>query len=208
MAITGEVGAIYVSKIEVPPQVFTDKPTTADALKKRYQITDSAYRYWSPEEAITVKVDGQTVTSGFTLEYVGGFVEFTSPLDEEEVTVSGSALTLTQAGGFFNWTVDGDAETLDATTFDVDNPADRGWKRFIQGLKNWSGSAEAFWGDTRFFDSLGKLLVVKLFVDSGPSLKCLEGFAVISSDGIEVDVGGIVQHTIDFTGSGNLYVRF
>jgi hypothetical protein len=208
MAITGEVGAVFVSKAETAPQAFADKPTTGDADKKRYQVTDPNFRYWSPDDPVTVEVDGDVVTSGFTLEYAGGFVVFPESQGDAEVTVSGKALTLIQAGGFFNWSVDGEAETIDVTTFDVEEPEDKGWKRFIQGLKGWSGSAEAYWGDRRFFDSLGKLLVIKLFVDSGASQACLEGFAIINGDGLKTDVGGVVEESVDFTGSGPLYPRF
>jgi len=48
---------------------------------------------------------------------------------------------MVQAGGFFNWSVDGDADDEDATTF-----ASGGWKEFDRTLLSWSGSAEAHWG--------------------------------------------------------------
>lgn len=207
-AITGEVGAVYVSKAEVAPQAFVDEPTTPDATRKRYQVTDPALRYWSPASPVIVKVDGEVVSSGFSLEYVGGFVVFDVAQGDGEVTVSASALTLIQAGGFFNWSVDFESDIHDVTTFDVETPEEKGWRKYVQGLKGWSGSAEAYWGNTRFFDSLGKLLVIKLFIDSGVSQACLEGFAVINGEGIEASVDEIIQETVDFTGSGPLYPRF
>jgi hypothetical protein len=57
------------------------------------------------------------------------------------------------------------------------------------------------------FDSLGKTVVVKLFVDAGPAQDCLEGFAIINGEGIENPVDGLVQESIDFTGTGPLYIR-
>ena len=137
------------------------------------------------------------------MEYVGGFVVFDTALGANDtVTVSGKALTLIQAGGFFNWSIDGDADDADATTF-----ASQGWKEFARTLKGWSGSAEAYWGDTQFFDSLGKTVVVKLFVDAGEAQDCLEGFAIINGDGIENPVDGLVQESVEFTGTGPLYLR-
>ena len=203
MAITGKVGAVYTSEAGIAPIVFVNEPTTADAQFKRYQVTDPDFRYWEPAEPVTVSVGGNAVSSGFTLERAGGFVEFEEArAPGDVVTVSGQALTLTQAGGFFDWSVDGDGDDEEATTFQS-----QGWKEFVRTLKSWSGSADAYWGSERFFDSLGHLIVVKLFIDSGAAQSCLEGFALVSGDGIEAPVEGLVQESVDFTGTGPLYLR-
>ena len=201
MAITGMVGGVYVSDVSIPPVPFLDVTTIADAGNKRFQVVDPALRYWPLDAAIIVKVDGVEVTTGFKLERAGGFVEF-DKASGAMVTISGTALTLAQAGGFFNWSIDGDGDDAEATTF-----ASQGWKEFVRTLNGWSGSAEAYWGDTRFFEALGKVVVVKLFVDAGPAQSCMEGFAIISGEGIEVPVEGLVQENIDFTGTGPLYIR-
>jgi hypothetical protein len=203
MAISGMTGAVYVSDVNTAPVSFSDKPCTGDTERKRYQITDANLRYWDPDTPITVKKKGSVVTTGFTLEYVGGFVVFDTALGvDDTVTVSGKSLTLVQAGGFFNWSVDGDADDAEATTFESG-----GWKEYKRALVGWSGSAEAYWGDTQFFNSLGKTVVVKLYIDAGPSQDCLEGFAIINGEGIESPVDGLVQETVDFTGTGPLYIR-
>ena len=204
MAITGMTGAVYVSDVNAAPESFNDEPCSAvDAQRKRYQIDDPDLMYWDPDYPVLVEVNEEPVLSGFTLEHAGGYVVFDEALDgEDEVTVSGKALTLTQAGGFFNWSIDLDGEDADATTF-----ASGGWKEFARTLKGWSGSAEAYWGDTQFYDSLGKTVVVKLFIDAGPNQDCLEGFAIINGEGIENPVDGLVQESIDFTGTGPLYIR-
>jgi len=203
MAISGMTGAVYVSDVNTAPVSFSVKPCTGDTERKRYQITDANLRYWDPDTPITVKKKGSVVTTGFTLEYVGGFVVFDTALGvDDTVTVSGKSLTLVQAGGFFNWSVDGDADDAEATTFESG-----GWKEYKRALVGWSGSAEAYWGDTQFFNSLGKTVVVKLYIDAGPSQDCLEGFAIINGEGIENPVDGLVQETVDFTGTGPLYIR-
>ena len=203
MAVVGLTGAVYVSDVNTASVSFSDKPCTGDTERKRYQVNDSSLRYWDPDTPVLVEVNGASVSTGFVLEYAGGFVVFDTALGADDaVTVSGKALTLAQAGGFFNWSVDGDADDAEATTF-----ASNGWKEYKRVLVGWSGSAEAYWGDTQFYDSLGKTVVVKLFVDAGPSQKCLEGFAIINGDGIENPVDGLVQETVDFTGTGPLYVR-
>lgn len=203
MAITGMTGAVYVSDVNTAPVSFNDEPCIGDVLNKRYQIEDPQLMYWDPETPVLVEVDGVPVTTGFTLERAGGYVVFEDALNPlEEVTVSGKALALIQAGGFFNWSIDGDGEDADATTF-----ASQGWKEFKRTLKSWSGSAEAYWGDRQFFDSLGQRVVLKLFIDAGPSQECFEGFAIINGEGIENPVDGLVQETVDFTGTGPLYLR-
>lgn len=203
MAISGKIGAVYVSDVNTAPVSFTDQATTKDATLTRYQVTNIAYRYWPLDAAITVKKNTSPVTSGFTLERAGGYVVFNTPLQATDVvTVSGQALTMIQCGGFFNWSVDCEADTAEVTTF-----ASNGWKEFLATVKGWSGSAEAYWGDKRFFDSLGQIIVVKLFIDSGASQKCLEGFAVVTSDGIETATDDIVQESVDFEGVGPLYFR-
>ena len=203
MAIAGKVGAVCVSDVNTAPVSFSDEPCTGDLQRKRYQIDDVALRYWDPNTPIIVEVDAVPVASGFALELAGGYIAFEDALlVENVVTVSGKALTLIQAGGFFNWNVDGDADNADATTFKSE-----GWKEFVRTLKDWSGSAGAYWGDTQFYDSLGQLVVVKLYINSGPSQDCLEGFALINGDGIEAPVDGLIEESIDFTGTGPLYVR-
>ena len=203
MAIAGKLGAVYVSDIVVAPVAFTTQATTKNAANTRYQVTNAAFWYWPLDAAITVLKNAVPVTTGFTLERAGGFVVFSPALlGTDVVTVTGSALTLVQAGGFFNWSVDAEGETAETTTY-----ASAGWKEFSQVIKGWSGNAEAYWGNDRFFKSLGQIIVVKLFVDTGASQRCLEGFALITSDNIESAVDEIVQESVDFTGVGPLYPR-
>ncbi|MFY9189418.1 MAG: hypothetical protein WAO22_09225 [bacterium] len=203
MAITGMTGAVYVSDVNAAPVPFTDKPCTGDSEGKRYRIDDPDLRYWDPSAPVLLEVNGAPVATGFKLESAGGYVVFEDALSAgAEVTVSGQALTMVQAGGFFNWSIDGDADDEDATTF-----ASGGWKEFVRTLNGWSGSAEAHWGDHRFFESLGKTVVVKLFTNAGEAQDCLEGYAIITGDGIESPVEGLVDESVDFTGTGKLYIR-
>lgn len=200
MAITGMTGAVYVG---ADPVSFSNKPCTGDDESKRYQIDDTTLRYWDLMSPVEVKVDGDVVTEGFKIEHICGCIVFDEELDDDpDVTVSGKALTLVQAGGFFNWSLDGDADDADATTF-----ASGGWKEFVRTLIGWNGTAEAYWGDYRFFESLGKTVILKLYTDAGDAQDCFEGFAIISDEGIESPVEGLVGESIDFTGTGRLYIR-
>ena len=201
MAITGMTGAVYVSDVTAPLKSFTDEACTGDNENKIFQIDNDTLRYWDPDAEVVIKVDGAKVTTGFFIERIGGRVIFESAITDD-VTVSGKALTLIQAGGFFNWSVDATKEEAETTTF-----GSKGWKEFLGTLKGWSGSADAYWGDEQFISSLGKTVVVKLFTGAGDAQDCFEGFAVITGDGIEVPVDGIVEESVDFTGVGPLYIR-
>ena len=202
MAIVGMVGAVYASAV-AEPTAFIDEATTADVTKKRYQVTDSALRYWPPDQTITVKKNGVIITTGFSLERAGGVVVFADALSVDDVVlVSGASLAIAECGGFFNWSIDTESDTEEVSTFSSD-----GWKEFKQTLNNWSGSAEAYWGDDNFMASVGELLVVKLFVDAGVAKQCFEGFAIVSGDSIETPTEGIVNESIDFQGTGPLYLR-
>ena len=213
MAITGMTGAVYVSDVNEPLNPFTELATECvDPLeRKHFRVIDDEYRYWplDPAEAqirVWTKEDEEEweeYEGAYTVIPIGGCVIFEEAIPADvEVGFWGNALTLIQAGGFFNWSIDLDGEDAEATTFQSG-----GWKDFVRTLKGWSGSAEAYWGDTRFYDSLGKTVVVKLFVDAGEAQDCLEGFAIINGEGIENPVDGLVQETVDFTGTGPLYIR-
>lgn len=203
MAIAGRVGAVWISDINVAPTAFTTQATTADGARLRYQVTNGAFRYWPLDATITVFRNAVPVTTGFTLERAGGFVVFdVAQGGGDTITVSGSALTVITAGGMFNWSVEPEAESADATTF-----ASNGWKEFRQTDRAWSGSAEAFWGGDQLFKSWGNIIVVRLFVDAGASQRCYEGFALITTDSVESPVDGLIEESIDFEGIGPLYFR-
>lgn len=107
--------------------------------------------------------------------------------------------TAVQVGGFFNWSLDTDADDEDATTYESE-----GWKEFARTLKGWTASASAYWGDSEFYKKVGKTLFVKLFINSGTKQDRLEGYALVSSDSIDTPVDGLVEESIDFTGTGEL----
>lgn len=201
MALAGKVGAVHV-QTSAAPVAFVDEATTGDAAKKRYTINNAAKRYWDKNTAITVKKNAVVQTSGFTIEYAGGVVVFDVALTTEAITVSGSSLTVAQAGGFFNWSADLGAEMSDVTTF-----ASNSWKEHIPTIKEFSGSAEAYWGDDTFFNKLGMEVVVVLYADAGSAKIRFEGFAIIIGDSIETSVDAVIQESINFQGVGPLYYR-
>lgn len=202
MAISGKVGAVF-AQTATAPGAFVDAATTANATYTRYTITDATKRYLDKSQSITVKKNGVAQTTGFTVENPGGVVVFSAPLlATDVVTVSGSALTVAQAGGFFTWSLEPEQDLQDVTTF-----ASGGWKENELTLRGFKGSAEAFWGNGDFFNRLGQEVVVVLYVDSGASKNRYEGFGIISADGVEANVEDIIKESVEFTGVGQLYYR-
>lgn len=201
MALHGKLGAVYVQTSDAPV-AFTDEATTADATLKRFTIANDTKRHWDKNTDVVVKKNGTVVTDGFHLEYAGGAVIFDdAQLITDEVAVSGSCVTVTQAGGMFNWTVDLAVDTQEKTTFISGD-----WREFEATLVSFSGSAEAYWGDDQFFQALGEEMIVVLYVEeNGPV--AYEGYAIFTGDGITADVNELIKEDIEFTGDGPIHYR-
>ena len=204
MALSGKVAAVY-QQTTAAGAAFVDEATTPDATYTRYQITNTAYRYWDRTEPVTVKKNGVIQTSGFTLEYLSGYVVFAAALlSTDVVTVSGTALNVAQVAGMFNWKLDIEQVLAETTTF-----ADGGWKTFAPLLRGFSGSAEAYWANSDQFNLLTSKddVILILYVDSGTSKRRYEMFAQLVKNGINVPVNEFIKESIDFTGDGSLYYR-
>jgi hypothetical protein len=201
MAIAGKLGAVYVQTTDAAT-AFTNEATTKNGDFTRWTITAATKRYWDKDTAVTVKKNGGTITTGFTIEYVGGVIVFNPAiLTSDVITVSGKYWTVSQVGGFFNWSLDAAVATEEATAFGDS------FKGYVPTLAEWSGSAEKYWGDAAFLTALGTEVVVVLYADASSSYARYEGFAVITADGAETPVDGLITETIDFTGNGALYYR-
>lgn len=202
MAIAGKLGAVYVQTTDAAITFTTEATTANGTAYTRYSIAAPAKRYWDKNSAVTVKKNGSTITTGFTIEYVGGVVVFAVALiNTDVITVSGKYWTVSQVGGFFNWSLDIAMATEEVPTFGDT------FKSYMPTLYEWSGSAEKYWGDNAFLTAIGTEVVVVLYADSASTMARYEGFAVITADGIEDAVDGIITETLDFTGNGSLYFR-
>lgn len=198
MALSGKIGAVY--KADGVSTTFTDDPTTADAAYKRYRITNQAKRYWDDSVAMTVKKNGVTQSVGFTLEYAGGVVVWSSALiNTDVVLVSGKYLTITQLATFFDWKLDIDADLKDVTTF-----ASNGWKEQMPVINGWSASAEGYWADGSFLALMGTRIILALYVDYSGADR-YEGYIILKKNSIEEPVDDVVKESVDIQGTGPLY---
>ena len=202
MAITGYVGAVYIETAD-PPAAFTKEATQADSSHTRYRIINTNKRYWDKNSPVLVYVNDALVSNGFEIEHCGGVVVFAAALTADDtVTVSGISVSISQRGGFFNWSLELKGDTSDITTFDS-----AGWKENLPTVKGFTASADSYWGDSEFASALGKEVIIALFVDNSASKKRYEGYAAISSDSIETAADDIINETIEFEGTGRLYYR-
>ena len=110
-----------------------------------------------------------------------------------------------KVGEIANWSIDCAADNVDITSFDSE-----GWKEFLAGLKEWSGSFE---GNLKPGDTNGQLAIVnawltgvtvalKLKVDA---TRELSGDALVQF-GIEMPVDDKGSFSSDFQGTGALSV--
>ncbi len=208
MAIAGKVGAVYTLDPDAVSTLFAGgaQECTGCPERKRYCVAPGL-RYLDPTKAVTVYRNDVVVNGGYYIEHISGCVVFGEAQDEaDEIKLLASYFDsndIEQSGGCFNWSLAPTVDEKDVTTFKsaVDN---QGWKSFISLLKEWTASAEAYWGDYRFFDSLGKTVILKLYTDAGPAQDCLEGYAIVTSDSVEAPVDDVVEESIDFQGVGPL----
>jgi len=202
MPIAGKVGAVFL-QTEAEPVAFIKESAAGNPQRTVYAIENEALRYLDKTSPVVVYVNDIAASGGFTVEHLGGVVQFLAPLPEgAEVTVSGKSIKVDQAGGFFNWSAELAADTADITTFASD-----GWKEHLPAMKGFTASAESYWADGRLSARLGQEIIVALYLDTGANKKRYEGYALIAGDSIELSVDDVVSESIEFEGSGNLYYR-
>lgn len=98
---------------------------------------------------------------------------------------------LEQVGGIFLWEMD--LEEAYGYSF--------GEAPNLYGITTgWHVVARAFWGDRRLFDSIGKTAFLRLFIESGTRMGCLQGYIVIPELAGEEDK--INKQAIYFKGIG------
>ena len=103
-----------------------------------------------------------------------------------------------------NWSLDLGADTPETTNFDS-----AGWKQFIAGLKEWSGSAEGNWkmGDTSGQKAIQDAWLNGVALNLEFRLNATNkyvGSALVTSIGVETPVDDKISISIEFQGTGAL----
>ena len=102
-----------------------------------------------------------------------------------------------------NWSLDLGADDIDVTSFDSD-----GWKEFLAGLKEWSGSME---GNFKPTDTTGQKAILAAWAAGTPVTFTFKVSSTVSFSGdafvkpsIEVPVDDKATFSCDFQGTGAL----
>lgn len=104
-----------------------------------------------------------------------------------------------------NWSLDLGAENIDVTTFDSN-----GWKEYLAGLKEWSGSAG---GNFKFTDTNGQQAIYNAWLNGttlavelrlGTTSPKFTGTVLITGISVESPVDDKAAINFDFQGTGAL----
>lgn len=185
----GRLAKVMVSGAPIP---FMDEATTTSD-QKTFQISTEAKRVLDLQAGVVVKVDGETVSSGFDVKRISGEIVFT----EEQagaVTVSASYLPLTIAAECYEYSFTMDAESRDTTAFGMD------YKRREPGLRSGSGSLSQWFELDRYFINAllsGKPVVIEMY--PGANVSPDRVFALLDSDEVSAAVADSLNESVSFS---------
>ncbi len=121
------------------------------------------------------------------------------------ITGTGGAVKLSanKVAEISNWSLDLGADDIDVTSFDS-----QGWKEYLAGLKEWSGSIE---GNLKTDDTNGQKAILNAWLSGAPLAFTFEVSSGVSFQGsayvkpsIEVPVDDKASFSCDITGTGAL----
>lgn len=170
--------------------------TSTDQLVYKHPVS---YRL-DPATPIEVWRDGEPVGAGeYTIQHAGARIVF----HEEQaagvaITVSGATLDfMSKLAQGRSWEFSPSVDMEGATVFGDD------WKQYRATLRGGTVSIERFWVDSFFVSELGKPLYLLLYPQYvGASSSRFECVGLLSSDGIQAAVSGLVEESVEFTVSG------
>lgn len=110
----------------------------------------------------------------------------------------------TALGEVRSWTIDHTSDTIDVTTMSTSG----NYRLFLPSLKTWSGSVSVVWDEADTGQDaavLGTEVTLKVYPDSDSTGKAYYyGSAIITSSSQTASYDGLVERTINFTGTGAL----
>ena len=227
--IKGRIGALFApnsSSISLSGGTFG---ITESGTSGIYSITTLATRiaFTLASGAVVTDFTANAPHSGNPTAIRHAVAEFDlGPADSaDKITDStgGNIIGLSKAGGFFDWSVQVNMSNAETTQFG------NTWTTRVTTLKNWSGSASAYWTDENFTLDVAAGLVaidgetvagggasnneapftIAFFLDNlnASTPQRFVGQAVVTGFEISDSVGGVVEKTVNFEGNGPLYYR-
>ncbi len=177
---------------------FTDEATTNAGDNQTYTITNAAKRFWDAGTAVTVKKNGGSITTGFTIQYCGGKIVFAVANDPGDVIiVTGKYLPVAKVAEGRKWSLDVGRNLVETATFGDE------WEESTPVRGKASASIERHWVDEFFLTHLGELVALVLYADYASAVRW-ECFAYCEPSA-NVPVDGVMGENLKFTVSGEVY---
>lgn len=198
----GKLGSVK-ARTKDAATTMTGEATT-EVTTTRFQITNAAHRYIDKTSAITVKVGGTTQTTGYSIEYAGGFVVFDSSKTGLVVTVDGKWWTMATIAQLYNWELDVKPTTVDCSVFGDT------FKSYVHCGNDVSGSAKGYWLTADYYrmDDTSNSAGVSLPVVFYPNAtQFYEGLFYVDGLKLDVPINSIIKSDLTFKGDGDLYFR-
>lgn len=198
MAQHGKVGAVYVPD-SISGTTITGETFSGDGTTTSFTLTNE---YIKPGSE-TVTVDGAEVHN-YKINYITGEITFEiAPASgTDNISVDYNYFTMNIDCGFFDWTINENADAEEATTFCSD-----GEREYLAGLTDWDGSANKYWiTDEEFHNFVGEQVVIAFYIDETNNIR-YEGWGIVTGVSVDVAVDSLVEESIDIQGSGKLEFR-
>jgi len=112
------------------------------------------------------------------------------------VTATYNHYVVSEAGGFHQWSLTGEAAEHDITDFRNVS----GWKEWMLGLKSWTGTAQRFWIHHGLDFNLGDVRHLVKFYTNDAGDDRFEAWGYITGIGPNVEVGALIEETITIRG--------
>lgn len=187
--IAGRLASISI--VGAPVSLTAEATTSADLLT--YQITNAAKRLLDKNTAVVIKVDGVTVSTGITINYVLGSVVFATEQGIEDVVIiSGKYLPQTTAATAHDYTYNRTTDMGEITAFLATHKKRLPLEKYASGtLSQWDIA------DTYFADALAADTPVYLVLnDGGGNYNAL--LALLNQVELKAVTGGVQDQIVQF----------
>ncbi len=202
-------GKLGLVKVGGTPTAFTDEAVTVLTTNKKYQITNTAKRIWSPTATITVKAAGvavNPVSDPYVINRLTGIVTFTNTSARGTVTITGTYLPMLTIAKSHSVTYERGTDLLDDTTFDSN-----GFDESISGIQSISANLGRNWEST--YSALlssallgGSQLVIQIFHNRNLAADIVF-WARGTKQTIDAATRSIVGETLAFVGTHDVDKR-
>jgi hypothetical protein len=204
-ALAGRRADVYIVAGDQAGTAFTQEACTGDAARIKYQINNTAKRYWSTTTAITVETspDGAVwtaqPTSEYQIGYAGGFVLFAvARASGTQVRVTGAYLSTAQLTECKDWALNVDIQTAEDTVFGDS------WRTFPYVKRGGTVNLGRFWVDNYFVTNIGGPFLLVLYADQPANVR-YELTGRMTAESLTAATAGLVEQGVTFVIDGPIH---